>query len=45
MPNGGTVSFIILNNILLFAHSHGVFLCKFYQGKKRGEWGGEFKAK
>ena len=48
MPYRGTVSFIILNNILLFAHSHGVFFyANSIKGKSEGNGGGggEFKAK
>ena len=40
MPNGGTVSFIILNNILLFAHSHDVFFMQILSREKARGMGG-----
>ena len=41
MPYRGTVSFMILNNILLFAHSHGVFFnANSIKGKSEGNGGG-----
>ena len=41
MPYRGTVSFMILNNILLFAHSHGVFFnANSIKGKSEENGGG-----